>query len=100
MCTLLTKMKSSLRILTLSPPLFPSPGVVVCAYLCASFFVFVEQGELMAVKQIQVPLPGSVDSNDRAQEALYALQREIDVMKKLEHPNIVKYLGTEIADGE
>ena len=54
----------------------------------------------MAVKQIQIPAPGSTDFNERTQDAIQALQREIDVMRLLDHPNIVRYLGTEMTDGE
>jgi len=51
-----------------------------------------DAGELIAVKQI--PCLHS-DVEDEEDEALRNLQKEIDVMKQLHHPNIVRYLGTE-----
>ena len=50
-------------------------------------------GELFCVKQIRVQ-PGSGGAKE-AKARVTALEREISVMKNLEHPHIVRYLGTE-----
>ncbi|KAF2144584.1 uncharacterized protein K452DRAFT_222876 [Aplosporella prunicola CBS 121167] len=52
-------------------------------------------GELIAVKQVEVkPNLGGTDK-DRMKELVEALDREIDTMQHLDHPNIVQYLGCE-----
>jgi len=56
-----------------------------------------DSGELMAVKQVS--LSGGHENEKKRLEAVSALQREIEVMKLLQHQNIVKYLGTETTDG-
>ena len=47
----------------------------------------VDTGELMAVKQI------AIEDVSRKEQAM--LQNEIDTLKSLQHPNIVRYIGTE-----
>ena len=49
-----------------------------------------ETGALLAIKEL-------VFSPDDAKE-IQAMQLEIDLMKSLDHPNIVKYLGTDMGD--
>ena len=49
-----------------------------------------DTGGLIAIKEL-------VFSPDNVKEVA-AMQREIDLMKKLDHPNIVKYLGTEMGE--
>ena len=49
-------------------------------------------GELFCVKSIRVSL------GEDAKTRISALEKEIQVMKSLEHPHIVKYLGTEKAE--
>ena len=49
-----------------------------------------ETGALLAIKEL-------VFSPDDAKE-IQAMQLEIDLMKSLDHPNIVKYLGTDVGD--
>ena len=56
-------------------------------------------GELFCVKQIRVQ-PGVVGGEKEAYARIKALEREISVMKNLEHPHIVRYLGTESKDAE
>ena len=50
-------------------------------------------GELFCVKSIRVAMGGLEDISSR----ISALEKEISVMKRLEHPHIVRYLGTERA---
>ncbi|KAI9593495.1 kinase-like domain-containing protein [Syncephalis fuscata] len=49
-------------------------------------------GELLAAKQVE--LPNSSGSDERREMMLKALQREIDLLKDLDHENIVRYLGS------
>ena len=52
-------------------------------------------GELMAVKQVEVPSSNSNSEIDkRKQNMVAALKREIDLLRDLQHPNIVQYLGS------
>lgn len=44
---------------------------------------------IMAVKVLQIP-------NENKRAIVEDLQREIDLMKSLKHPNIVRYLGAEV----
>ncbi len=52
-------------------------------------------GLLMAVKQ--VPLPSGAGPNEeRKRVNLRALEREIDLLRDLQHDNIVQYLGMDV----
>jgi hypothetical protein len=52
-------------------------------------------GEIIAVKQVEVPQSAS-DKQDRRQlSVMEALRSESDTLKELEHPNVVQYLGFE-----
>lgn len=62
-----------------------------------------QTGELMAVKQVVLPEVTGGDetitkSQLRKKVMVEALQREILLLKELEHPNIVCYLGSESTD--
>ncbi|KAL7535867.1 hypothetical protein ACHAXR_006775 [Thalassiosira sp. AJA248-18] len=46
-------------------------------------------GSIMAVKVLQIP-------SDNKRAIVEDLQREIDLMKSLKHPNIVRYFGAEV----
>lgn len=55
-------------------------------------------GEMMAVKQVEVPQTASDRSSSRQKEVLEALRTEVETMKDLDHLNIVQYLGFEALD--
>lgn len=48
-------------------------------------------GLLMAVKQVELPT-GSAPNQERKKSMLSALEREIELLKNLQHDNIVQYL--------
>ncbi|CAO1603923.1 ATP binding [Xanthoria calcicola] len=55
-------------------------------------------GELMAVKQVEVP-SNNVSTMDKKKESMInALKREIDLLRDLQHQNIVQYLGSNSDD--
>ncbi|KAH3743789.1 protein serine/threonine kinase [Pelomyxa schiedti] len=51
-----------------------------------------DTGEIFAAKQIEL----DPSDDDRAQKLLQSYDQEIQLMKTLDHPNIVKYLGATI----
>lgn len=52
-------------------------------------------GEMIAVKQVEIPRSAS-DKNDARQiTVVEALKSESETLKDLDHPNIVQYLGFE-----
>ena len=55
-------------------------------------------GELMAVKQVEVPSGGDSEINKKKANMLAALKHEIDLLRDLQHPNIVQYLGSNSDD--
>ncbi|KAJ3229743.1 hypothetical protein HDU81_005015 [Chytriomyces hyalinus] len=65
-----------------------------------------DTGEFMAVKQVLLgpsstpsgkPLNAAAESNKKKQSE--ALERELEVLKELDHENIVRYLGYELKQG-
>ncbi|KAF8798060.1 Pkinase-domain-containing protein [Phlegmacium glaucopus] len=54
-------------------------------------------GLLMAVKQVKLPT-GSAPNQERKKSMLSALEREIELLKNLQHENIVQYLYSSIDD--
>ncbi|KAJ2222716.1 ATP binding, partial [Coemansia sp. RSA 518] len=54
-------------------------------------------GAIMAVKEVDPPQPGTT-SVVRNQRMADALRHELDLLKGLDHKNVVKYLGTDMDD--
>ncbi|EJD53011.1 Pkinase-domain-containing protein [Auricularia subglabra TFB-10046 SS5] len=54
-------------------------------------------GTLMAVKQVELPTKSS-SNEERKKSMLTALEREIDLLKQLQHENIVQYLDSSMDD--
>ncbi|KAL1685777.1 kinase-like domain-containing protein [Schizophyllum commune] len=55
----------------------------------------VTTGDIMAVKQVEIPRSAFGSHDARQQEVLDALRSENETLKHLDHPNIVQYLGIE-----
>ncbi|KAI5284299.1 ATP binding, partial [Ascosphaera acerosa] len=56
-------------------------------------------GELLAVKQVELPSAAKGTETDRRKNAMVtALEHEIDLLQGLHHENIVRYLGTSTDD--
>ncbi|KAI9929060.1 mitogen-activated protein kinase kinase kinase [Aspergillus wentii] len=54
-----------------------------------------DNGEVLAVKQVEVNPRIAGQDKDKIKEMVAAMDQEIDTMQHLEHPNIVQYLGCE-----
>ncbi|KAJ8462856.1 hypothetical protein ONZ45_g17790 [Pleurotus djamor] len=52
-------------------------------------------GEMMAVKQVEIPQTASDKNDTRQVTVVQALKLESETLKDLDHPNIVQYLGFE-----
>ncbi|MCO5584951.1 hypothetical protein L7F22_038883 [Adiantum nelumboides] len=52
-------------------------------------------GEMIAVKQVELPRTASDREDARQKGVVAALKSEIETLKDLDHPNIVSYLGFE-----
>ncbi|KAF8632574.1 hypothetical protein AX15_001784 [Amanita polypyramis BW_CC] len=52
-------------------------------------------GEMMAVKQVELPQTASDRNDSRQTTVVQALKLESETLKDLDHPNIVQYLGFE-----
>ena len=57
-----------------------------------------DNGEVLAVKQVEINARIAGTDTDKIKEMVAALDQEIDTMQHLEHPNIVQYLGCERGD--
>ena len=55
-------------------------------------------GELMAVKQVEVPTNSNSNLDKKKSNMVAALKREIDLLRDLQHENIVQYLGSNSDD--
>lgn len=52
-------------------------------------------GEIMAVKQVDIPQPNQNDQSSHNKSLMVsALKQEMSLLKELDHPNIVRYLGS------
>ncbi|KAJ2824311.1 ATP binding [Coemansia erecta] len=56
-------------------------------------------GAIMAVKEVDMPKPGTV-SMARNQRMADALRHELDLLKGLDHKNVVKYMGTDMDESK
>ncbi|PPQ73534.1 hypothetical protein CVT26_010345 [Gymnopilus dilepis] len=52
-------------------------------------------GEMMAVKQVELPQTASDKNDSRQHTVVQALKMESETLRDLDHPNIVQYLGFE-----
>ena len=52
-------------------------------------------GEMIAVKQVELPRTASDKNDTRQHTVVQALKMEGETLKDLDHPNIVQYLGFE-----
>ena len=55
-------------------------------------------GELMAVKQVEMPSKSNSEIDKRKEAMVAALKREIELLRDLQHPHIVQYLGSNADD--
>ena len=53
----------------------------------------VTTGDMLAVKQVELPRTSSDRDNDIQSSVVNALEFEIETLKDLDHANIVQYLG-------
>ena len=66
-------------------------GSFGCVYLA----LHAVTGELMAVKQVELPnVTKGTDGDKKKNGMISALKQEIDLLQGLQHPHIVQYLGT------
>ncbi|PWN53108.1 Pkinase-domain-containing protein [Violaceomyces palustris] len=81
------------------PPIKWHKGALIGAGSFGNVFLGMnaKNGLLMAVKQVELP-SGDSHSDQRKKGMLEALEREIKLLKTLEHPKIVQYLDS-FADG-
>lgn len=56
-------------------------------------------GEMLAVKQVELPSTRSDQGNTKRKNLVNALESEIETLNVLDHPNIVSYLGFERSNG-
>lgn len=69
-------------------------GSFGCVYLA----LHAVTGELMAVKQVEMPSKSNSEIDKRKEVMVAALKREIDLLRDLQHPHIVQYLGSNADD--
>lgn len=56
----------------------------------------VTNGDMLAVKQVELPKTRSDKDDARQQGMVASLKAEIELLKDLDHPKIVQYLGESI----
>lgn len=71
-------------------------GALIGAGSFGSVFLGMDShsGLLMAVKQVELGV--KMRSEERTQGMIDALEREVELLKELQHDNIVQYLGTSL----
>ena len=55
-------------------------------------------GELMAVKQVEMPSDSASQMDNKKRGMVNALKHEIGLLREIQHPNIVQYLGSSSDD--
>lgn len=75
-------------------------GALIGAGSFGSVFLGMDahSGLLMAVKQVDLP-SGDARNEEKKRSTVQALEREIELLRELQHENIVQYLGKQLAFG-
>ena len=60
----------------------------------------VTTGDMLAVKQVELPKTRSDKDDLRQQGMVFSLKAEIELLKDLDHAKIVQYLGQSCRAGE
>ncbi|KAL4424202.1 hypothetical protein ABPG75_001503 [Micractinium tetrahymenae] len=77
-------------------PISWTKGELVGQGAFGSVFVAMDNdtGELIAVKQVHVPRGGGAHAK-KVEENIRSVEEEVQLLQQFDHPNIVRYLGTE-----
>ncbi|KAL8047877.1 hypothetical protein ABFX02_07G028600 [Erythranthe guttata] len=85
--------ESKKKEVALSPPIRWRKGELIgCgAFGRVHMGMNLDSGELLAVKEVAIT---SNNASKKTQEYIWELEKEVNLLKNLSHPNIVRYLGT------